>query len=71
MATIVNNPPSQDTGSGAGWAVAAIVILLVLLIAYFGFAHFGGHSAAPSANINVSLPSGGSAGGSGGGTAGQ
>ena len=69
MATIVNNPPASDTGSGAGWAVAAIVLLLVLLIGYFGFARFGTHSS--TSNINVTLPSGGgAAGGSAGGGAG-
>lgn len=72
MATIVNTP-NTDSGSGAGWAVAVVILLVVLLAAYFGFARWGGgHKAAPSANINVTLPSGGGSGGgsSGGGTGG-
>lgn len=71
MATIVNTPGSQDS-SGAGWAVAVVVLLLVLIVGYFAYAHYGGRSAAPSANVNVTLPtsggsdSGGTTGGSGG-----
>jgi len=70
MATIVNNPPAQiSDNSGSGWAVAIIVLLIVVVGAILLWA--GYHRAAPAipgtANINVTLPSGG--GGSSGGAA--
>ncbi|MEO6536753.1 MAG: hypothetical protein ABIT47_03580 [Candidatus Paceibacterota bacterium] len=58
MATIVNTP-GNDNGSSAGWAVAVIVLLVVLIGGYFLWARHAGRPAAPSTNINVSLPTGG------------
>ncbi len=54
MATIVNNPGNSDSGA-AGWAVAAIVIVAVALIALFvwpGFVRVGGGAT----NVNVTVP---------------
>ncbi len=64
MATIVNTPAqTTDSGAGAGWVVAIIVLLVLAALVYFGFNTFRGGSALPStANINVSLPSTGGAG---------
>ena len=69
MATIVNNPPVQttDASSGsAGWAVAIIILLLVIvgLVAYFEV-HRVAAAVPHTANINVTLPapSGGGTGG--------
>ena len=70
--TIIERDTSvRDTGdSSAGWAVAIIVLLAVIV---FGAVYFYRHGAAApansgSTNINVTLPSGGS--GSTGGTSG-
>lgn len=56
MATIVNNPGSTDSGA-AGWAVAAIVIIALAIIALFvwpGFARVG--SGGGGNTINVEVP---------------
>ncbi len=68
MATIVNNPGS-DSGSGAaGWVVAAIVSIGLLLFAVFVWPGFGGVAGGGGGtNINVEVPSptGGAGGGAG------
>lgn len=68
MATIVNNP--SDGGSGAaGWIVAAVVLIGVILIALFvwpGFAGTGGGAGAGDTNINVEVPTPSVGGGEGG-----
>lgn len=75
MATIVNNQPpervvSVDRDDSGGWAVA--VVILVIVVAIGGFLWYRSHRGAytapaqsGSANINVTLPSG-NTGGSGG-----
>lgn len=68
MATIVNNPGERGDSS-AGWAVAVIILLVV--IAGVGFWYLRGRSAAPAAtpgaNIQVNIPTpGGNSGGEGG-----
>lgn len=68
MATIVNTPGDRSDGS-AGWAVAVIILLVV--IAGIAFWYMRGRAApaqSPGATIQVNLPTGGdSGGGSGGG----
>lgn len=65
MATIVNNPGS-DSGSGAaGWVVAAVVIIALLLIGFFvwpGFAGTGGGGGGTNINVEVPAPTGGMGG---------
>ena len=65
MATIVNNPPPErvvavDGGdSGAGWAVAVVLLLAVVGIGAYAWTRYNpGSAAAPSGgtNINVQLP---------------
>jgi hypothetical protein len=67
--TIVNTPSSQDSG-GAGWAVAVIILLAVIV---GGFVWYRSHGAAApaqpgAANINVTIPAPTTGGTSGGGT---
>lgn len=65
MATIVNNPgvPVDRSDSGAGWAVAVIVLLALVVGAYFVWGNFRG-AAPASTNVNVTLPDvGGAVGG--------
>jgi hypothetical protein len=67
MVTIVNTPNGSGEGSGAGVAAIVIVVVLIILFALFvwpGFVKGGaGAPAAPGANINVTLPTGGGEGG--------
>lgn len=70
MATIVNNPGTNDSGS-AGWVVAVVVLVAVVLIALFawpGFARNMGAPAADTTNIDVNIPNPteGASGGMGG-----
>lgn len=63
--TIVNTPSSND--SGAGWAVAIIILLVVIVGGFLWFRTRGvpAAPAQPGANINVTIPTpsaGGSAG---------
>jgi hypothetical protein len=73
MATIVNNP-GEPRESSAGWAVAVIILLIVIAVGAVWFMRYRGAPAQnPGANIQVNLPTGGSntggsdAGGAGGG----
>ncbi len=67
MATIVNNPSTVErervieTDSGAGWAVAVIVLLVVLAVGAYIWTHRTAAPAqqTPGANIQVNLPSAG------------
>lgn len=68
MATIVNTPGGDNSDSSAGWAVAVIILLVV--IAGIAFWYIRGRAAPasnPGATIQVNLPAGGDNGGSGGG----
>lgn len=70
MATIVNNPGPERvievgrTGDGmAGWAIA-VIILIAVVLALFGWIHYHRAPAAQPAaqtgpSINVTLPGGG------------
>ncbi len=78
MADVIVERPVErreivTSDSGAGWAVAAIVIV-VLAVAAFVWARYYTPAAAPQnpgANINVTVPSGGTPGGTNsGGTGG-
>ena len=71
MVTVVNTPAGSDEGSGAGgWAVATVVIILVVLALLFLWPRLPVGNAAPqqpdAANINVTVPTGGAGGGDGG-----
>lgn len=61
MTTIINTPGnSESTDSGAGWAVAVIVLLAVIAGGVYFWSHY--RYAAPArtggANINVTIPQG-------------
>lgn len=73
MATIVNTP-GERSDSSAGWAVAVIILLVVIAgIAFFYMRYRGAPAANPGATIQVNLPGnaggGDAGGGSGGGAA--
>lgn len=64
MATIVNTPAVERSDSGAGIAVAVLVLLALLVGAYFVWGSYRGGAPAADTNINVTLPDvGGAAGG--------
>ncbi len=71
MATVINNPSSEDSGVGVIIGVLVAIILVVLFFVY-GLPALRGPAPADNGgiNVNVDLPSGGgdSSGGSGGGT---
>lgn len=53
MATVINNPSSDSSSSGAGWAVAVVIGLIVILALLFGIpalSNMGGGSA-PAVNV--------------------
>ncbi len=68
MATIVNTPGDRSDNS-AGWAVAVIILLVVIAgIAFWYMRYRGAPAQNPGATIQVNLPAGGdNGGGSGGG----
>ena len=68
MATIVNNPGSQGDNSSAGWAVAVIILLVVVVAGIFWYTRYRAAPASPGATIQVNLPTGGDTnnGGTGG-----
>ena len=56
--TIVNTPATRN-GSGAGWAIAIIVILAVIAGGFAWYRYYGftkAPSSAGTTNINVTLP---------------
>jgi len=65
MATVVNNPTVErerviETDSGAGWAVAVIVLLAVIAVGAYFWTHRAPAAAPNTGNsINVTLPSAG------------
>ena len=72
MTTVINNPTPNPiektitverttTDSGAGWAVAVIVLIAVVIGGAYVWAHYYRTAAAPSGgtNINVTLPASG------------
>ena len=64
--TIINTPASQDD-SGAGWVVALIILIAVIVGGFLWYRYYG-HAASTSpsgTNINVTIPTpstGGTAG---------
>lgn len=66
MATVINNPPSEGSGAGTILGIVIVVAIIALVLVY-ALPRLRGTTAnqAPSANINVTLPS---VGGSGGGS---
>lgn len=71
MSTIINNDPTTpgervvrvENSSSAGWAVAVVVLIAVLLVGGYLFMRYrGSPAAAPAtnggANINVTIPTG-------------
>jgi hypothetical protein len=68
MSTIVNTPNGPTNDSSAGWAVAVIILLVVVAGGIFWYAKYRGAPANPGATIQVNLPTGGD--NSGGGTGG-
>lgn len=56
MATVVNNPGDGNSGS-AGWAVAVVILLVVLAGAFFVWGGFDGDAApADVTNVDVTVP---------------
>ncbi|MBU0749897.1 hypothetical protein KKH15_00045 [Patescibacteria group bacterium] len=58
MATIVNNPGTNESSS-TGWIVAGVVIVVVALIALFVWPGYAKNMSAPTAdttNIEVNVP---------------
>lgn len=59
MPTIVNTPGEHGDGS-AGWAVAVIILLVVIAgLAFWYIRYRQAPAAAPGATIQVNLPQGG------------
>ncbi len=57
--TTIVNTPAQSTDSGAGWAVALIVIIAVLVGGFVWYRYYGPAATPASSdttNINVTLP---------------
>lgn len=68
MATIVNTPGGDNSDSSAGWAVAVIILLVVIAgIAFWYMRSQRAPAASPGATIQVNLPQGGDSGGGNGG----
>jgi hypothetical protein len=68
MATIVNNPDSG--ANAAGWVIAAIVLVAVVLIGLFvwpGLARTTGSPAPAQVNVQIPTPNTGGGGTGGGG----
>lgn len=73
MATVINNPPSEGSGAGAILGVV-IVIAIIALVLVYALPRMRGTTAAnpaPSASVNVTLPSSGDNGGGSQTTPGQ
>ncbi len=56
--TIINTPSGNDSGS-AGWAVALIILLAVIVGGFVWYRYYRAPAAAPATNnsINVTIPS--------------
>jgi len=66
MATIVNTPGDQSDSS-AGWAVAVIILLVVIAgIAFWYMRGRAAPAASPGATVQVNLPTGGDTNNGGG-----
>ena len=64
MATIVNTPSGDSSDSSAGWAVAVIILLVIIAGVAFWYVRYRGAPAqSPGATIQVNLPTGGNSGG--------
>ena len=70
--TTIDNPSSQDSGA-AGWMVALIVLIAVIVGGFLWYRSYGGSRAASpsSTNINVTIPNPVAGSGSGAGGANQ
>lgn len=55
--TIVNTPPSNDSGA-AGWVVALIILIAVIVGGFMWYRYYGvpQASAPDTTNINVTIP---------------
>ena len=57
MATIINTPASTREDSGSGWAVAVIILLVVIAGLLYAYVHYrGGRAVAPTINVTVPAP---------------
>ena len=61
MATIINNPPGESMiapDNSSGWAVAVIILLVVIAAGAFAWIHYhrAGVAAVPSTTVQVNLP---------------
>jgi FlaG/FlaF family flagellin (archaellin) len=63
MATIVNTPNSDSGMGAAGWVVAVVVLVAIVLVGLFVWPGYAQQSnSAPSTNINVEVPTPGTGG---------
>ena len=58
MATIINTPSNTDSDSGAGWAIAVLILLVVIAGGVYFWMQYRGTTPATNGgtNINVTLP---------------
>lgn len=59
MATVINTPGTTNTDTGAGWAVALVVLAAAVIIGLFiwpGYVRNSAAPASPGTNINVTVP---------------
>ena len=59
MATIINTPSTTDRSDGsAGWAVAVLILLVVIGVGAYFWTHYRGAASDTNGgtNINVTLP---------------
>lgn len=59
MTTVINTPGNTDGGEGgSGWAVAVIILIVVIGVGAYFWLHYRGATPAASGgtNINVTLP---------------
>ena len=57
MATVINNPSSDSSSNSAGWGIAVVLAIVVILALLFGIPALTGSNSAPvvpdSIDVNV------------------
>ena len=65
MADTIVNTPQQPESDSSGWAIAVIILILVIIVGGYFLWHYRTIVAAPQnpgTNINVTIPAGNGAG---------